>query len=99
MSQSTTLLSAQESSHASLAALVGHLKARGIFEELRAGVHIRQKTVKDSPQDKVQDILLALLAGTQRLVELNTRLAQEAALQRAAGRCPLARSSVLSSAA
>ena len=59
MSQSTTSLHTQESSHASLAALVALLKARGIFDELRAGVHIGQKTVKDSPQDKVQDHLLA----------------------------------------
>ena len=94
MSQSTTWLHSQESSHASLAGLVAHLKTRGIFDELRAGVHIRQKTVKDSPQDKVQDILLALLAGTQRLVELNTRFAQQGALQQAAGRRRTAEQSV-----
>lgn len=86
MSQSTTLLHTQASSHASLAALVAHMKAQGIFDEVRAGVHIGQKTVIDSPQDKVQDILLALLAGTQSLVQLNTLLRQDRALQQAAGR-------------
>jgi hypothetical protein len=94
MSQSTTSLHTQESSHASLAALVAHLQARGVFDEVRAGVPIAQKTVKDSPQDKVQDILLALLAGSQRLVELNTVLRQDAALQRAAGRSRCAEQSV-----
>jgi hypothetical protein len=59
MSQSTTPLATQYSPQASLAALVAHLAARGLFAELRQGVHIAQKTVKDSPQDKVQDILLA----------------------------------------
>src|SRR6202011_2087453 len=94
MSQSTTSLHTQESSHASLAALVAHLAARGIFDELRAGVHLAQKTVQDSPQDKVQDILLALLAGTHSLVQLNTLLRQDAALQRAAGRSRSAEQSV-----
>ena len=84
MSQSTTPLTREYSHHASLAALVAHLAARGIFDEVRQGVHLAQKTVKDSPQDKVQDILLALLAGAQSLVQLNTLLRQDAALQRAA---------------
>jgi hypothetical protein len=73
---------------------VAHLAARGLFAELRQGVHIAQKTVKDSPQDKVQDILLALLAGTQSLVQLNTLLRQDPALQRAAGRTRCAEQSV-----
>jgi hypothetical protein len=70
------------------------MKAQGIFEQVRQGVHIRQKTVKDSPQDKVQDILVALLAGVQRLVELNTVLRQDVALQRAVGRERCAEQSV-----
>ncbi len=86
MSQSTISVAPEPSAHASLAALVAHVKARGIFEEVRQGVHIAQKIVKDSPQDKVQDILLALLAGSQSLVQLNTLLRQESALQRAVGR-------------
>lgn len=94
MSQSTTSLHTQESSHASLAALVAHLAAHGVFDDLRRGVHIAQKTVKDSPQDKVQDILLALLCGTQSLVQLNTLLRDDAALPRAAGRSRAAEQSV-----
>jgi hypothetical protein len=94
MSQSTTPVATEYSSQASLAALVAHVKARGIFDEVRHGVHIAQKTVKDSPQDKVQDILLALLAGTQSLVQLNTLLRADVALQRAAGRERCAEQSV-----
>lgn len=94
MSQSTTPVTAKPSAQASLAALVAHMKSRSIFDELRAGVQIAQKTVKDSPQDKVQDILLALLAGTQSLVQLNTLLRQDVGLQRAAGRSRAAEQSV-----
>ena len=49
-------------------------------------MQIEQKTVKDSPQDKLLDILLALLGGAQSLVQLNTLLRDDPALQRAAGR-------------
>ena len=94
MSQSTTLVNSQFSPQASLAALVAHLKARGIFEEVRAGVQIAQKTVKDSPQDKVQDILLSLLCGAQSLVQLNTLVRADPALQQAAGRTRCAEQSV-----
>lgn len=94
MTQSITSFDTQESFHASLAGLVAHLAARGIFEEVRAGIHLAQKTVKDSPQDKVQDVLLALLSGVQSLVQLNTLLAQEEGLQRAAGRSRCAEQSV-----
>ena len=37
-------------------------------------VHIAQKTVKDSPEDKLIDILLTLLCGAQSLVQINTLL-------------------------
>jgi len=94
MSQSTTSLDSHFSSAASLAGLVAHLKARGIFDELRSGVHLAQKTVKDSPQDKLLDILLTLLSGAQSLVQLNTLLRDDTALQRAAGRSRCAEQSV-----
>jgi hypothetical protein len=98
MSQSTTSLDTpfdtKYSPQASLAALVAHLKARGIFDALRSGVQIAQKTVKDSPQDKLLDILLTLLCGAQSLVQLNTLLRADPALQRAAGRTRAAEQSV-----
>ena len=74
MSQSTTSLQNLFSPHASLAALATQLKARGIFDMVRRGVHIEQKMVKDSPQDKLIDILMTLLCGAQSLVQINTLL-------------------------
>lgn len=94
MSQSTTSCTTLFSPHASLSALVAHLASRGIFQELRSGVQLAQKTVKDSPQDKLLDILLSLLAGAQSLVQLNTLLRADPALQRAAGRQRCAEQSV-----
>ena len=94
MSQSTTSLQIQFSPHASLAGLVAHMQRRGIFDLLRVGVQIDQKTVKDSPQDKLLDILLALLCGAHSLVQLNTLLRSDPALQRAAGRQRSAEQSV-----
>ena len=94
MSQSTTPLDPQFSPHASLAALVAHVKARGIFDELCSRVQIDQKTVKDSPSDKLLDILLTLLCGAQSLVQLNTLLRADPALQQAAGRTRCAEQSV-----
>ena len=86
MSESTTSPTSLFSPHASLAALVAHLNARGIFEQVRQGVHLTQKTVKDSPQDKLIDILLTLLSGAQSLVQINTLLRADPALQRSVGR-------------
>jgi hypothetical protein len=94
MTQSTISCDTQFSPNASLAALVAHLKARGIFDELRTSVQIAQKTVKDSPQDTLLDILLTLLCGTQSLVQLNTLLRADPALQQAAGRTRCAEQSV-----
>lgn len=86
MSQSTTPLQPLFSSHASLAALAAQFNTRGIFNMIRQYVHIQQKTVKDSPADKLIDILLTLLCGAQSLVQINTLLRSDPALQRSIGR-------------
>ncbi len=86
MSQSSISTTTLFSPHASLAAIVAQLKARGIFDAVRTGVHIAQKTVKDSPQEKLLDILLTLLSGAQSLVQINTLLRSDPALQHSAGR-------------
>jgi hypothetical protein len=86
MSQSTTSEQHLFSPHASLAALAAQLSARGIFEEVRNGVQIVQKTVKDRPQDKLIDILMTLLCGAHSLVQINTLLRADPALQRSFGR-------------
>lgn len=74
------------SPHASLAAIAAQIAARGIFEAIRNGVDIAQKTVKESPQDKLIDILMTLLSGAQSLVQINTLLRSDPGLQRSIGR-------------
>jgi hypothetical protein len=86
MSQSTTPLDTFFSPHASLAALAAQLNTRGIFDMIRKGVQIAQKTVKDSPQDKLIDILMTLLCGAHSLVQINTLLRSDPALQQSIGR-------------
>lgn len=56
---------------------------------------VEQKTVKHSPVDKLYDACIAILAGAHGLVEINTRLRAEPALQRAFGRAACAEQSVV----
>ncbi len=86
LSQSNISETTLFSSHASLAALAAHLAGRGVFDLIRRSVHIQQKTVKDSPEDKVIDIVLTRLSGAHSLVQINTLLRSDPALQRSIGR-------------
>ncbi|MBV9230507.1 MAG: hypothetical protein JOZ18_14455, partial [Chloroflexi bacterium] len=86
MSQSITAKQTLFTPHASLAGLLACLQARGILQTLRNAVHIAQKTVKDAPDDKLIDILVTLLAGAHGVVELNTLLRCDPALQHSLGR-------------
>ena len=79
-----------------------HLPAIGVklsqldlFGPIRAQVRIRQKTVKHTPTDKLYDALISLLAGAHGLVEINTRLRTDPALQHAFGRQACAEQSVV----
>jgi hypothetical protein len=58
-------------------------------------VHIAQKTVKHSPLDKLSDSFIAMLAGAHGVVEINTRLRSDPALQAAFGRTACAEQSVV----
>ncbi len=80
---------------ASLAALGVVLEQRKVFEPIRAHVQIEQKTVKHTPLDKLYDSFITLLAGAHGLVEINTRLRADPALQRAFGRKHCAEQSVV----
>src|SRR5205814_2862046 len=80
---------------ASLAALGVVLEHRQVFEPIRAQVHIAQKTVKHTPLDKLYDSFITLLAGAHGLVEINTLLRADPALQRAFGRKRCAEQSVV----
>jgi len=67
------------------------LRQLDLFEPIRKQVRIAQKTVKHSPIDKLYDAFIAMLAGAHGLVEINSRLRADAALQEAFGREPLCR--------
>ena len=80
---------------ASLAALGVVLEQRKVFEPIRAQVHIEQKTVKHTPVDKLYDSFITRLSGADGLVEINTLLRADPALQRAFGRKRCAEQSVV----
>jgi len=80
---------------ASLAALGLKLQHIDLFGPIRQQVHIKQKTVRYSPTDKLFDAFISLLAGAHGLVEVNTRLRSDPSLQRAFGRTGCAEQSVI----
>jgi hypothetical protein len=81
--------------HASLAALGLKLQQLDLFGPIREQVQIRQKTVRYTPTDKLYDAWIAILAGAQGLVEVNTRLRSDPVLQAAFGRQACAEQSVI----
>src|SRR5919204_2874665 len=80
---------------ASLAALGLHLRQIDLFGPIRDSVKIEQKTVKYTPLDKLTDAFISILAGAHGLVEINTRLRSDPALQTAFGRSACAEQSVV----
>jgi hypothetical protein len=80
---------------ASLAALGLQLHQIDLFGPVRDTVTIAQKTVKYTPSDKLYDAFISILAGAHGLVEINTRLRSDPALQSAFGRKACAEQSVV----
>lgn len=80
---------------ASLAALGVHLRQIDLFGPIRDEVRIDQKSVKYTPLDKLYDAFSSILAGAHGLVEINTRLRSDTALQTAFGRTGCAEQSVV----
>jgi hypothetical protein len=80
---------------ASLAALGVHLRQIDLFGPIRDTVKIAQKTVKYTPLEKLKDAFISILAGAHGLVEINTRLRSDPALQAAFGRSACADQSVV----
>ena len=74
MNESTTPLIKQFTGCATLAAIGIKLRELKVFQPIQQTVQIAQKTIKDSPTDKLYDAFISLLAGAQGLVEINTRL-------------------------
>ncbi len=83
------------SSRTSLAALGVKLRSLDVFGPIRGTVRIAQKAVKHTPAQKLYDAFIAMLAGAHGLVELNTRVRSDRALQVAFGRAACAEQSVV----
>src|SRR5512139_304722 len=84
------------SARCSLAAVGLLMRQWGIWAVVEKGVHIKQKTVKHSPLEKLLDAFITILAGGQGLCEVNTRVRPDRALQRAFGRARCADQSQVS---
>lgn len=94
MKQSITI-SEHSSPAASLAAIGVQIQRLDLFAPIRQTVQIAQKTVNYTPSDKLYDAFITILAGAHGLVEVNTRLRADVALQRAFGRKGCAEQSVV----
>lgn len=80
---------------ASLAALGCHLRQIKLFDPVREYVQIAQKTIVHTPTDKLYDAFITILAGAHGIVEVNTRLRSDVALQQAFGRTTCAEQSTI----
>ncbi len=94
MNECTTILE-HSSPCASLAAIGAQIQHLDLFAPIRQLVQIAQKTVKYTPTDKLYDAFITILAGAHGIVEVNTRLRADPALQRAFGRAARAEQSVV----
>src|SRR5229473_408010 len=96
MSQSTTSCQPRHfSPHAALAALGVQLRTLRVFAPIEELVKIEQKVIKDTSVQKLYDAFITILAGAHGLVEINTRLRSDPALQAAMGRSGCAEQSVV----
>ncbi len=95
MNESITSMTTTFTGSASLAAIGIKLTELKLFEPIAQRVQIAQKTIKDKPSDKLSDALISMLAEAHGLVEINTRLRADVALQRAFGRSRCAEQSVM----
>jgi hypothetical protein len=83
------------SPRATLCAIGLKLCSMKLFDTIADHVKIRQKTIKHTPVEKLTDAFIAILASAHGLVEVNTRVRSDAALQRAFGRSACAEQSVV----
>src|SRR5258708_23853323 len=95
MNQSITHTTKHFSPAASLGGIGVKLNQLGLFGPIRSEVQIQQKTVKHTPVNKLYDAFISLLAGAHGMVEINTRLRTDPALQHAFGRQACAEQSVV----
>ena len=81
---------------ASLVTLGVHFQQLNIWAVVKEHVHIKQKVRQHQPLDKLLDCFMNILAGGTGLVEINTRVRPDRALQLAFGRPVCAEQSTVS---
>jgi hypothetical protein len=86
MTESTTTTHVSFTPYAPLAALGLYLRQIDFLAPIREQVTIEQKKLVHTPLDKLTDAFITILAGAHGLVEVNTRLRSDRALQQAFGR-------------
>jgi len=84
------------SSQASLVRLGERFGAMGIWPVIEQTVKIKQKVHAHTPTDKLLDCLISMLTGGIGVVEINTRVRPDVAVQRAFGRQQCAEQSTIS---
>jgi hypothetical protein len=84
------------SARASLVAFGVRFQQMGIWAEVSARVKIKQKEHDHTPPEKLLDCLINILAGGAGVVEINTLVRPDAAVQRAFGRECCAEQSTIS---
>lgn len=84
------------SPNASLAMIAEWTRANGIWEKMEASIHIHQKTITHSPQDKLKDLLINIWAGGKCIADVNHRVRTDVALQKLFGRNACAEQSTIS---
>ena len=84
------------SSQASLVSLGERFQAMGIWSVVGEAIKIKQKVREHTPADKLLDCFINILAGGIGVVEVNTRVRPDAAVQRAFGRQRCAEQSTIS---
>ena len=95
MNESITTPTTHFTARASLAAVGMQVRHLDLFGPIHQSVKIAQKTIKYRPTDKLYDAFISILAGAHGVVEVNTRLRADAALQGAFGRSGCAEQSVV----
>lgn len=88
--------STRHSARASLATVGLLMQQMGVWQIVERNVQIIQKVIKHTPLDKLLDALINILAGGHGLVEVNSRVRPDEALQRAFGRESCADQSTIS---
>ena len=78
-----------------LAGVGANLASIGLFSPIHERVKIPQKTVKDSPTEKLYDGFIGLLCGAKGMVEVNKLVRSDSGLQQAFGRARCAEQSVI----